>query len=103
MFATSRFLVSKRFLPKEIITSDAVFKSISDIKKFESSNSAFRVHGQSISFTEQIPYDIFMIGGFSFDWIITDRLKRILEEQLVTGFVTKKIDWIKIDNKSKCG
>ncbi len=94
-FRKSIFQISHRFLPKEIVTSGATFKDFSDIKRFENHNSHLRVHGQSIYFIEKIKYDIFLIGGFSFDWIISDRLKTHLEKSRISGFVTKKINWIK--------
>jgi hypothetical protein len=94
-YSASRFQISERFLPKEIIMKDAVFNGITDIKRFESNNSKMKVHGQFISFTEHVPYDIFMVGGFSFDWIITERLKILLDGQNGSGLVTKKIDWIR--------
>ncbi|WP_276503541.1 hypothetical protein [Terrimonas pollutisoli] len=98
-FSKSNFLISHRFLPNQVVTKNVKFKNISNIKSFESQNSRLRVHGQSLSFAKEINYDIFQIGGFSFNWIITERLKNLFNKGNISGYKTKKIDWISMNDE----
>jgi hypothetical protein len=95
-FPKSKFRISHRFLPKEIVMNEIIFKNISGINKFKTENSKLAVHGQSLCFEKEIVTDIFQIGSFSFDWIITEKLKNMFYDNNVTGHKTKEINWIEL-------
>jgi hypothetical protein len=92
-FEKSVFDITKGALPAVIETR--TFSSAQEIVKFKSENPRMKVRMRKINIDiAEIDTDIFQIGIINFDWIISEKMKLELEENSITGYTLKQIDWI---------
>jgi hypothetical protein len=66
------------------------------IQDYERKNQGHRVHPARLVLSEVPEFDLFKIGVFSFDWIISEKTKNILEEQGIASYETRKVDWLHV-------
>ena len=71
---------------------------IEEIIEFQKQNSRIKIVPNKLCFNKtNLEVDIFKIGLMNFDWIISERLKDKLEEENVTGYEVKEIDWLVVE------
>ncbi|ANE52830.1 hypothetical protein [Flavisolibacter tropicus] len=92
-FKMSSFKLMKGFLSKQI--DERGFSSVNEIAEFQKLNSRMRILPNKVYIqSSDVSTDIFKIGMFNFDWIVTKKLVDNLKSKGVTGYIAKKVDWL---------
>lgn len=92
-FNMSTFKLMKGALPIQI--EERSFSSLDEMHEFQKLNTRVRIIPNKIYIQfNKVQTDIFKIGKFNFDWVVTEKLVNSLKRKSITGYVAKKIDWI---------